>query len=399
MRVISIAAFALCAATSVPGIAKNSDELNLGRMTPGFSYFNRPYTNLALHDADMAACLADVANLHSYHAKMGGGAAGMGILGGLVAGAQAASADRGALAASLENCMVVRGWRVVHLDDDEGKALAALPATELRARIAPWITSEQPHGEVVRVWHNDAALAAVNHFSLHAQHTGNGQLSLLALVPTNSTPPGAAQHQEVDQAIPSKGAIDPTWPKRSLSPDTLDLIPAKAAIIVVKIKGVSLRQGTGFVFGREGPDTNIAASSVDGAPDKVTANVAGIAASSDGNFRVFAVPAGRWRIQSILNGLMELNFCLGSPAFDVGAGEVVYAGQLDLKQEKLEPNFDLASVRAWMGKSKASSIVRAAIYTHGSRGRCESSAIYALEFAEAPFAPGYALGSQVLPLK
>jgi hypothetical protein len=205
-----LGAVALCAMTMGAGsaaAASDPDELNLGRMTAGYSYYNHPGATIETHNADVAACLADALNVRSIQDQMRGGIGG--ILGALVANAQADSANRGVVSASLENCMVVRGWRVVHLDDAEGMALSKLPAAEIAARIAPWIGAQTPHGTVVRSWHNDAALGAVNHFSLHAQHTKNGQLSLLAL----STSVSTAIKGDVAPPIEGKMPLDAKWPK------------------------------------------------------------------------------------------------------------------------------------------------------------------------------------------
>lgn len=388
---------AFAAAMSMAATAQGAEpgELNLGRMTAGYSYYNRPGADMAMHDRDVRACLADASNMRSFEDQLGGGPGG--LIGGLLSGALADAANRGVVSASLENCMVVRGWRVVHLDDVEGAALSQLPAADLAAKLAPWVGAETPHGTVVRIWRNDAALAAVNHFSLHAQHTKNGQLSLLATATTVSAALRADQKADAG-AKPVKVELDPRWPKKALKPEMLDAAPADAAIIIVNIKGVSMRQGNGFVFYREGPDAQTTASSVDHAPDKISALVAGISASGEGNFRAFVVPAGRWRIFSMFNGGIELNFCLGSPSFEVKAGEVVYAGQLDMKQEKLLPNFAPEAVTTWLAGAKAAARLRPAVYTNGARGTCAPNSIYALEFDGAPFEPGYALGSKVPPL-
>jgi hypothetical protein len=100
----------------------------------------------------------------------------------------------------------------------------------------------------------------------------------------------------------------------------------------------------------------------------------------------------------MFNGGIELNFCLGSPSFEVKAGEVVYAGQLDMKQDRLVPNFALEPVTAWLAGAKAAARLRPAGYTNGSRGTCAPNSIYALEFEGAPFEQGYVLGSKVPPI-
>ncbi len=386
--VMALGALAALGAAAAP--AGDGGDLNLGRMTRGYTYYNWPDADGAKHDADVKACLLAISDMRSAQEGFGG----VGVLDALIAGARADSASRGVMSAGIENCMVVRGWRVVQLDDTEGAGLAALPSAELAAKLAPWIGAETPHGQVVRVWHNDAALASVNHFSLHAQHTRNGQLSVLAVGSTVSATLKADKAADRAAPKPERVKLDPKWPKKALKPELLDSAPPGSALIVVNIKGMSLRQGNGFSFNRVGADANVMPSTLDHAPDVLTAFVGTLGTSSGGNFLAFAVPPGRWRINSMVDGIMALNFCLGSPAFDVGAGEVVYVGQLDLKQERLLPGQELAPVRAWMGPAKAVERLRPATFTNGSQSHCASTSIYALEFEGAPFEPGYALGSK-----
>ena len=52
--------------------------------------------------------------------------------------------------------MVAHGWRVVRVPDAEGVELAALAQPDLIARLTPWIGAADPHGEIVRIWNNDA---------------------------------------------------------------------------------------------------------------------------------------------------------------------------------------------------------------------------------------------------
>lgn len=386
-----VAAGLLMAAAPPPDTSKQP-ELNLGRMTAGYSYFNMPFANTALHNADLNACLAEAANMRSFEEQLGA----KGLLPELIAN----SSTRGTVMAALENCVVVHGWRVVHLSDAEGATLAALPPSELMTKLSTWIGAETPHGDVVRVWHNDAALAAVNHFSLHASHTKNGDLSLLALgslprdvLNANRTEAAAARSMR-----PEKIVLDPKWKKGTIKPEMLDSAPEGSAIIIVGVAGISLRQGQVIFLNRMGPDINTQPSAIDHGPDMVEANGGGIGGSGP-RVKAFAVPPGRWRIHSMWNGGIRLNFCLGAPSFEVKAGEVIYAGALDLKQEMLKPNFSLDPVNAWGGTAKALNRMKTADWVNGSRSKCAPNSIYALEFDGAPFESGYAIGSKVTAIK
>lgn len=377
--------------------AADDNELNLGRMTAGYSYFNKPFADTAKHNADLSACLADAANMRAFGEQLGSPA---GLLPELIGGAMASSATRGTVMAGVENCMVVHGWRVVHLSDAEGEALATLPAAELMARLSPWIGAETPNGEVVRVWHNDAALAAVNHFSLHASHSKNGDLSLLALAsrPNDALKANRAEAAATTPEHPQKIVLDPKWKKGKLKPVMLDAAPEGSAIIIIGVSGISLRQGNGFFFNRMGPDIDTQPSAIDHGPDEIMA-AAGAIGGSGLHIMAFAVPPGRWRIYSMWGGGISLNFCLGAPSFEAKAGEVIYAGALNLKQEKLTPDLSLDAVRTWAGNAKAAERVKPATWINGSRSKCAPNSLYALEFDGAPFEDGYALGSKAPVLR
>jgi hypothetical protein len=103
------------------------------------------------------------------------------------------------------------------------------------------------------------------------------------------------------------------------------------------------------------------------------------------------VPPGRWRIYGL--GLSPiLNLCLGSPSFEIKAGEIVYAGEFDLSRDDVSPNLDLAPAQAWLAGQNRK--ITPAAYANGSLGPCGDNSIYALEFKDAPFEPGYAWGSR-----
>jgi hypothetical protein len=103
---------------------------------------------------------------------------------------------------------------------------------------------------------------------------------------------------------------------------------------------------------------------------------------------VYAVPPGRWRI----GWSNFLSYCLGSPSFEIKAGEAVYAGTFHIEGPTLAPDLDLAPAKAYLGGPSAETL-RAAVYRNGERGSCMGlSHDYALEFPGAPFAPGYSWG-------
>jgi len=360
---------------------------SLGHMTLGYTYFNRPGADLKTHDTEVADCAAEAARTKSFDETMRTGA-GQGLTGALLGSYIQSAYHRGAVASALENCMVVHGWRVVRVPDAEGVALSKLSAADLAKTLDPWVGAADPHGKVVRVWGNDAANSAYGRYSIRPAHTNNGQLSLL-----EATSGDLHQFEVAASPIVSqRGALDPKWPKKPLTPETLNAAPDGSTVIMVQIKGLSMHNGIGIFFNRVGDDKDIFPSRTDHGPDAILAAKGTLFAHKDGDMFVVAVPPGVWRIYSM--GLAPtLNFCLGSPSFTAVAGQVVYAGSFDLGAADIGPNLDLAPAKAWFGAAHPNQDIRPAVYTNGSRFLCGGNHIYALEVKGAPFAPGYVWGS------
>jgi hypothetical protein len=383
--------------------------VTLGQMTLGYTYFNKPGADLKVHDADVKDCAAEAARTISFDEQVNVvviGAPAEALAGGVVAmaieGPMRQAYHRGAAGSALENCMVVRGWRVVKLPDDEGQALAKLAPSELSARLAPWVGASNTHGQIIRVWNNDAADDTNSRFALRPDHTNDGQLSLI-----EATSQDLHQFEQPGQlGDVGPGALDSKWPKGGLSPAALGNAPDGSAVIIVKIKPAPIHvtlsmallpnkasspaNGVTVLLSREGTSENVFPSRVDHAPDVIETD------PWHGNTFAFAVPPGRWRISGI-GKPMVLDFCLGAPSFEVKAGEVVYAGLFDLGAADLGPDLDLAPAKAWLAGHPQAEAVRAAVYTNGSRGPCSGNAIYALEVKGAPFEPEYVWGSAPSP--
>ena len=132
-----------------------------------------------------------------------------------------------------------------------------------------------------------------------------------------------------------------------------------------------------------GESLDVRPARLDHAPDVVV-----VAGKREGNWFALVVPPGHWRIA----GTGSVGFCLGSPAFAVAAGEVVYAGTFSLTGADLAPDLAIEPAAAWLGGDFGTR-VRPAAYRNGSRDSCIGSGVsYALEFPGAPFEPGYAWG-------
>jgi len=354
--------------------------INLARMTQGYTYYNRPGATREQHDADVRACALAAGQMHSVNELIAAAPSST-----IRASIFADPNDRNLAAASLENCMVVRGWQVVLLPEAEGKQLTQLPAAQIGETIGPWIGAAEPHGQVVRRWNNDAIRGSTVRYDRAPPRTKRGQLSLIA---------GAPDLQELPTSparMPPSPWINPRWPRKTLAPTDLAGLRSDAAVVMVQVKGIGAQGGLGVAFNRIGADAETMPSITDHAPDMVFAGTGWLYAHREGNMFVFAVPAGRWRLYG-LGAAPTLNLCLGSPSFEVKAGEVVYAGAYDLDAAELGPDLDLAPAKAWLGAQGRP--LREASYVNGSLGPCGDNSIYALEIKGAPFEPGYAWGSR-----
>lgn len=375
---VKLAVTAAILAMAVPAVS-HAELPNLSHMTLGYSYYNRPGATPADHDGAVVACSTEALKVRSFDSQVK-------FMTGILPELLADASNRGAFGASLENCMVVRGWRVVHLPDAEGEALSKLEPAALASQLAPWVGADQPHGDVVRVWGNDAANAAVTRYAIRPDHTNNGLLSLKA---ATASPLAKITLPEPVKIKPPK--LDPKWPTRGLKPDQIATAIPETGVIIVDLKGLSGKNGIGISLMRMGADKDTFPSTVDHAPDALNLMVGTMAAKKEGNFLAFAVPPGHWRISS-MGAAPVLGFCLGSPSFEIKAGEVVYAGAFDLGAADLGPDLSLDVVKTWLAGQPAAAVVQPAVYTNGAQGLCGYNGIYALEVKGAPYEPGYQWG-------
>ncbi|HEY1752356.1 MAG TPA: hypothetical protein VGG29_13935 [Caulobacteraceae bacterium] len=387
MRTLWLAAMAAACAVS-------AQAADITRTSSGYTYFNKPGADFAAHDADIADCRKVAGRLHQPMTQTtvvaGGGAAGaIGVAIGMAI-AQAIN-DARAHPTNVENCMVVRGWRVVEVDKTEGTALAALDKKARLAEMTPWIGADQPHGQIVRTFGNEIASEPPEAVFVPSSNFGNTALSAdLAVKPREagrSTPASASTPYMARSARPPK----------PLKAQDLGGVPAGDALIVVDILGSGQMS---LAFERLGPDLDTPAW-VDGHPGtfevRQAAGSFAAANGAQGQMLAFAVPPGRWRIASVGNGQMAISFCLGSPAFDVAAGDVVVAGSFD-PDGLGHPDLTLDAAKAiFPALSGLGDKVRAASYVNGTQGVCDGSYAYAMEIAGRPFADGYAWGARALP--
>jgi hypothetical protein len=367
-------------------------RVDLATMTLGYTYYNRPGADIQVHNEAVNACWAQAAQTRSWDER--NDPVNAGVLSGVLSGAFGGAFHRGVVGAALENCMVVRGWRVVSVPPDEGADLAKLSPDALQARLSAWVGLKDPHGESVRTWSNAAVEATTIRLAYRPAHTNDGQLSLIAATGHDL----AKSHREVEApaatasttpaiAAPRK-TPDADRPQGPLKANALGTALPGKGIIIVRVKGLTMGNGLGVMFSRIPPQSDPGEP-----PQSVSAFDNPIYQNRDGAWRAFAVQAGRWMVFDIFSDRGGLGFCLGAPSFEVKPGAVIYLGTFDLK-DQLGPDLDLAAVRTWLAGQPQADLVKAADYTNGATRECNGglSGIYALEFKGAPFAPSYAWG-------
>jgi hypothetical protein len=372
----------LFASLAIVVASANAEPVNLVKATSGYLYFNRPGASMAIHDGELADCLGATGSpaptRSSPMLEMGvaGNAVENAVQNRMLSGWSRAAAD-----IDVELCMVVRGWRLVRLDDETGRRLARLDQARLAAELAPWVSASSPPGEIVRTFNNDAAYRDTIQ-DRSPQNASRVLLSQLAI---------GANVERPAQAVvwaPSQGG-------RVIAPTelaTLHDVPAGEALVLVALSGPSsLRAGVSF--GREVADEQ--------SQEAFQADLHGsptIGRGAVGRLFAFLVPAGRWRILAARSNTF---FCLGAPSFEAPSRAVVFAGAFDLGAAKFAPDMSIETIHRdapiWpAGLADA----QAAQWENGATSHCAVTLIgpdYALEFDGFPYRPGYVWGGARTP--
>jgi hypothetical protein len=358
---------ALCVTGGAAGAA------TMDRPSEGYVYFHRTGADMARHDAAIDACIAEVkGTLEPYIFRVPTGPLTALALQ-PVRDAQQHAADRVAFDANLEDCMVARGWDVVRVDDAEGKQIAALPQPQQAATIAPWVGAAQPHGQIVR------------QYGPIDEQTFKGGVEETQGPPNLSVSAGVHDLKQLDTR-----PLDPRptqW--RQLKVDAKAAPAAGASVIVVSLKTSGAVDPGKWTFARMDPPAAQASNppgltyfAIQG-PEK-----AGNGAAPQAKTYVVSVPPGRWRLESV----DRVSFCLGGPAFDVGAGEAVFAGAFD----SAHPYAPDMTAAAGVSDAALAARLKPANWTNGEVLPCSAlqpPMIYVLELPDAPFVDGYAAGS------
>lgn len=326
-------------------------RLMISEPVQGYAYYNRSGADLLEHDTEFRDCLLST-NARPNDSAPSPGLAFYVIWGGVL---QAVGAS------AVENCMIAKGWRVFQLPEDEGRMFSRLSDADFLFRFTDMVGASSPPGVMARAWANQAARPATYHTPSRPRPPSRDQLSARAF---------ALRGFE----FTLRTADEATGP------------------LFTYIRGKALERleapapGNGIVIVRALGNRNIAFARTADTGGSTAFRLSG---NRQGVWQAFEVPAGRWRITST----GWVNHCLGSPAFDISAGELVYAGTFDLEGQALGPALSLQDVPGLPGAAPRETL-RAATYTNGTTGACNlGNGIYPLEIPGAPFEPGYRLAS------
>jgi hypothetical protein len=352
--------------------AQSSPRANLSRASGGATYYNRPDAGSAAHDQDLRACISMAAGI----------AQGVDFASGLIPALLADATDQSRLQGNVENCMVVKGWRVVQISGPEGEALGRLGRAELASRLAPWVGAQSPNGTVVRTFANEAARGDTIWGG-----TNYGRQNALSIKAVNL------------ENLPEYPRFPGSTPPRTrpLKPEDFARVSADAAVVVVRMIGTRRTNGVRFDFERVRP-LDAAVRPSRSATDPVeTFYAAPVGPRFGGSAEerletTIAIPVvpGRWRIAAKMN---LLGFCLGAPAFDVEAGDVLFLGTFDVAGD-LGPDMTLDPAQAFLANAPdLRGRLRPASWMNGVTTPCRGGHTYALEIPGAPFVDGYLAGS------
>lgn len=311
----------------------------LNEPVSGYAYYNRPGATVEDHDLEFRDCF--VATNVSRDDVPSQGLAFEIIWGGVM---QAMSAS------AVENCMISRGWRVFRLSEEEGRSFSRLSDEDFRIRFGPMVGQTNPPGALAREWTNQAARPSGYHTASRPRPPSRDHLSARSF---------ALRKYELRLRTPQEAAGPRLTDIRGLPAHRASAPEAGKAVVILRAIGRfmgferTLSTGGSYRFGIEG--------------------------NRDGVWQTFQVPPGRYRITNT----SWLNHCLGSPAFDIDAGEVVYAGTFNLAGNLLGPTLNLDDLPGPITDRLQGA--RTAHYENGSTVPCMFGLfIYPLEIADAP---------------
>lgn len=387
-------------------ISTGAGAASLTGSSPGFHYFYKQGATMAEHDAALVDCAVRLRAMVNGSDAMGTvtAATGGGLLGALVGGIIDNNESRQGAAANTEGCMAIKGWSVVALTEDQGRAMEQPddPAT-IRDKLRPYVESPSPLGPVLRGPY--ANELAVGNFRVDKAHDLE-EVSISV----------RATRDDANEAIEAAGPLKapkPELPKGVKAPKMINgtkaqslsgADPANAYFVFREIgQGITVNS-TALSMTRLSNDGREVV--YDGAAVKVTLGglnnpkIAKNKFESDKFYDFVAeVPAGLWK-------LSEFNFiqyvgdlCFGAPTLEIKAGETIFIGVLNVRPEGGYPiDADLVVAKEILAANPAlAEKVKVAEWTNGYTSDCFGSYAYAYEIPGAPFVDMDALASGALP--
>lgn len=348
------------------------------RPSEGYTYFNRPGASFADHDRDLYACVGNAMSTLPHR----------GILPGSKQRADVTSYYpfefatlasyqlRGRAEANVQNCMIVGGWRVMRLDDAQGETLWKADPAEIRRQLTDWAGAATPPGQEVRAFANDAARKGTVLLNM-----GVLQFPSVHDLATRSLDMAAVPIPRV----PAVFRIGPKWRPPSLTPDRLGAAPADTAIVVMIMSGESDQKYDGIEFRRVPTTPYAIAFDEDGRPDQFLPDDKKSLRAGKGWMSVMAVPPGKW----VFSTRAGVEMCLGAPAFEAKAGEVLYLGAFDYEADILAPDMSLDTPRSLLAAAPALAAgLKPASWVNGATWPCHPLfPFYSIAFKGFPDAP------------
>ena len=408
---------------------------DLGQAVTGITYYNRPGATLDEHQVALDRCMVAVramgdpnimvlsagATYNTMYSPAANAGAALIIM--MVDAARISAAVERAENTHLQNCMVAQGWRVVRLENTAGRRMVRMRQPELAAQLAPMIAATEPEGEVARAFANELTTPA----SVTPVPTGDGRfisLSRLALpaesaaaerrrqarrMPSEQTreeaeAARAARRQQFEAQEAANASAETADVKQDLGPPTgtaaqdssdtvaelggepeekdkaaggalsaeeLAALPADATLVVYRQRGAM----GAVVFRRV--DSDVGETFMVGAPGAPARRRSEAPATLEDTVVAIAVPPGRWRMDSMFFGNLNVSLCMGSPAFDIAQGEAVYVGDFNFGADPFVPEMSLtAPQEALVATPQVGDRLRAARYENGSTGACTTAQLF-----------------------
>ncbi|MFZ2029296.1 MAG: hypothetical protein WAU68_03225 [Vitreimonas sp.] len=396
-------------------IANSQVASSLTSPTSGHIYFNRPGASLSDEQSALEDC--HTATRALFQPPLIASATP-----GLFEVDQQQYMTRHATFANYENCMVVRGWRVVNLGA-AGAQFDNLDQAAVADRLSPLVGADVMPADIRRTFHNEISLPTTRWIGDPPGGAIDIPLAFRALPPTSSAamPPDprlpsgpisswtseqlaqraadrrlAQQERDAQANINSRAEpllLGHREVRRVGARDVASL-PADSTLIIVHVTDHAW--GAGLKLVRVGPS--------DRQPDVLSPSIP-MPLLWGGQLRedtfVFSVTPGHWRLTAFVGNFgghagYITSFCLGAPGFDVAAGDVIFAGTFAFSSDSPRLDRSMDAGRAALADAPAlATKMRAAAYSNGETFECGAAAyVYAYEIDGAPFVDGYAWGSR-----